>query len=210
MQSSKTEGRIPLSTGALLLLLQADEEDELDGLSTSVPLSSGGAAGSSAGGLPRAVDGAGWSGCMRWKSLIKSGLKSTGLRPRNILPGPNPPSQPRLTAKTKTGPSSMNWRGRGEVCVWGGGPEDFLGQRLCRHQMDPLNLCDGEGPNELGDLLTNLHPKGQITGGEPDTLADTVGRKGPAMLVDIGSIVVGRLEEGRAGCLLLLQGKEWA
>ena len=72
------------------------------------------------------------------------------------------------------------------------------------------NLWDGEGPNELGDLLTNLHPKGQITGGEPDTLADTVGRKGPAMLVDIGSIVVGRLEEGRAGCLLLLQGKEWA
>ena len=89
------------------------------------------------------------------------------------------------------------------------------------------DLCDGEGPDESGGQLTTLPPKEQITGGEPDTLADPIGGRGLAMLVGIGSISVGGLEEGKAGLIpgvlavvdqgftrgagsfLLLVGKEW-
>ena len=60
------------------------------------------------------------------------------------------------------------------------------------------DLCDGEGPNEPGGYLTTRRSKGQITGGEPDTLAESVGGRGLSMLVGTGSIVVGRFEEGRA------------
>ena len=73
-----------------------------------------------------------------------------------------------------------------------------------------------------------LHPQGHITCGEPDTLADPIGRRGLVMLPGIGNITVSRLKEGRAslvpgalvaadeclnrraGCLLLPVGKEWA
>lgn len=45
----------------------------------------------------------------------------------------------------------------------------------------------------------SFQPKGQIMGGGPNALSNPIGRRGLAMLICIGSLVVGGLEEARVG-----------
>jgi len=81
------------------------------------------------------------------------------------------------------------------------------------------NTSDGKWPNKLGAQLAVLQLEGQVTGGEPDPLADLVGGSRCAVLVGGSSIAVSGLEESSAlaavnkglcrwaGCLPLLFGK---
>ena len=59
----------------------------------------------------------------------------------------------------------------------------------------------GKGPDKPGSQLAVLHLEGQVTGEEPDLLANLVGGSRCVMLVGGGSIAVNRLEESSA-CLV--------
>ena len=45
---------------------------------------------------------------------------------------------------------------------------------------------DGKGSNKPGSQLAVLHLKGQVTGGEPDPLANLIGRSRCAVLAHCG------------------------
>ena len=59
----------------------------------------------------------------------------------------------------------------------------FIYLKLKKYRLWVDNASDGKRPDKLGGQLAVLHLEGQVTGGEPDLLADLVGRGRCAVLV---------------------------